>query len=349
MEKRFLIARWLSSYPQSIPVYDEASVSSARQRVREAGAMLNADQQFIESVALMASELTHNQLAHARHGYFGVRPIERDAVKGLEIVAADIGPGIEKPLLTGSTRTDGSLGAGFEGVLRFADEVDVDTRRAEGVCVVARKFQALTPERFEVAIAGEPYPGELISGDDAVYLPSESGFVAAVCDGLGHGPEAREASNKAVDSIARNRHLDLREILLAMNSEIAGTRGCVVSLARFDKQAGKLQCLSAGDVRSHLYHVRDAQFFTSTPLVIGGSDLSLRRLRIEEAAVVRGAVFAMFTDGLESKTTLKGQLDLLRRPAIVIAQHLMKTHVRGTDDALVFVARFKSQAPPHKK
>ena len=36
MEKRVLISRWLGSYSEPIPIYDEASVSSARQRVRDA-------------------------------------------------------------------------------------------------------------------------------------------------------------------------------------------------------------------------------------------------------------------------------------------------------------------------
>jgi anti-sigma regulatory factor (Ser/Thr protein kinase) len=341
MEKRFLIARWLGSATQSIPVYDEASVSSARQRVREAGDLIHAGKQLVESMALIASELTHNQLAHSKQGYFAVRPLERSDARGLEIVAADLGPGIEKPVLTGSTRTEGSLGAGLESVFRLADEVEVDTRRAEGLCVVARRFEAGTPEPFETAVAGEPYPGELISGDDAICLRSESGFLAAVCDGLGHGPEAREASNKAIESIVRNRHLDLREIVLAVNSEISGSRGCALSIARFEKHTATLQCLSAGDVRAHLYHIRDAKFFTSTPLVVGEVALSSRRLRIEEATVAPGAVFAMFTDGLETKTSLKGQLDLLRRPAIVIAQYLIKSHARQTDDSLVFAARFR--------
>jgi anti-sigma regulatory factor (Ser/Thr protein kinase)/serine/threonine protein phosphatase PrpC len=341
MEKRFLIARWLGSYTQSIPIYDEASVSSARQRVREAGDVIHAGKDLVETVALLASDLTHNQLTHSKQGYFAVRHVERGAAKGLEIIAADLGPGIAKPILTDSSRAEGSLGAGLESVFRLADEVEIDTRRAEGLCVVARKFEGGTPEPFETAVAGEPYPGELISGDDAVCLRSESGFLAAVCDGLGHGPEAREASKRAVESIARNRDLDLREIVLTVHSEISGSRGCALSIARFHKQTATLQCLSAGDVRSHLYYIRDTHFFTSTPLVIGEAALSPRRLRIEEATIAPGSVFAMFTDGLETKATLKGQLDLLRRPAIVIAQHLIESHSRRTDDSLVFVARFR--------
>jgi len=61
-----------------------------------------------------------------------------------------------------------------------------------------------------VAIAGVPYPGEAISGDDAICLETDSGFLAALCDGLGHGPEAREASKRAVDAIAKNKDLGLR-------------------------------------------------------------------------------------------------------------------------------------------
>jgi hypothetical protein len=49
----------------------------------------------------------------------------------------------------------------------------------------------------------------------------------------------------------------------------------------------------------------------------------------------------MFTDGLKSRTTLKGRLDVLRKPAIAIAQHLLDNDARPDDDALVFVAKFR--------
>src|SRR5262249_27494546 len=77
MEKRVLIARWLGSDVQPVPIYDEASVSSARQLVRQTGQQLNLKKELVENVALLSSELTHNQLAHSKQGYFAVRPIER--------------------------------------------------------------------------------------------------------------------------------------------------------------------------------------------------------------------------------------------------------------------------------
>lgn len=340
MEKRFLINRWLGTDAAVIPIYDEASVSSARQRVRDAGQVLNLPETLVESVAVIASELTHNQLAYARQGYFAVKPMERDGVKALEVLAADLGPGLERRVLIG-TRTEGSLGAGLEGVFRLADEVEIDARGAEGLRVIARKFESQASLPYELALAGVPYPGENLSGDDAIYVHSSSGFLAAVCDGLGHGPEAREASSRAVETIARNSHLELRELLKAVNDDIADVRGCVLAIVRFDALSRVLQCLSAGDIHVHLYHVRDAHFFTSTPFVVGDPALRSRRLRVEEAVVAPGSVLVMFTDGLSSRTTIKGELELLRKPAIVIAQDLLEKHSRGTDDALVLVARFR--------
>jgi anti-sigma regulatory factor (Ser/Thr protein kinase) len=343
MEKRVLVARWLGSTTNSIPIYDEGSVSSARQLVRETALSVAASRNLVESVALIASELAHNQLAHARQGYLAVNAIERQGVKGLEVIAADLGPGIGKRILTdgGGVRSEGSLGAGLEGVWRLADEVVLDTRSAEGVCVVARKFESHTEPNCEIAVVGRPYPGEIISGDDSICIQSESGFVAAVCDGLGHGPEAREASNRAIDVVGANPHIGLGEILVAVNAAMAETRGCVIGLARFIKETRVLQCILAGDVRAQLYHYRDSHFFTPTPVILGGVASQQKRIRVEETPVAPGCVLVMFTDGLETKTNLKGQLEMLRRPAIAIAQHLIETHSRNTDDSLVFVARIK--------
>jgi serine/threonine protein phosphatase PrpC len=234
-----------------------------------------------------------------------------------------------------------SLGAGLEGVFRLADEVEIDARSAEGVCVTARKFESPTTARCEIAIAGKPYPGEVISGDDSVYIMIDSGFVAAVCDGLGHGPEAREASNRAIDVLTAHSHLSLDEVLLQVNSGMAGTRRCVIGIVRFTQENRKLQCVLGGDVRAQLYHLRDTHFFTPTPLIVGDADIPKRRIRVEEVEAPPGAVLTMFTDGLETKTSLKGQLDVLRRPAIAIAQHLIEAHSRGTDDSLVLVARLR--------
>jgi anti-sigma regulatory factor (Ser/Thr protein kinase) len=342
MEKRILIQRWLGSETPFIPIYDEASVSSARERVRDTGQPLHLSKQLVESVALIASELTHNHLRHAKQGYFAVRPLERDGRKGLEVIAADLGPGIEKPAtaIRGQPpKETGSLGAGLAAVCRLADEVTWDNRISEGTCIVARKFETAASSLCEAAIMSKPYPGEAISGDDAIIIQSEAGFLAAVCDGLGHGPEAREASNRAIEVVGKSTQDDLDQIALRINVELTGTRGCAISLMRFNRDERTLEYVSAGDVYAHLYHLRDAHFFTPTPMVLGTGQLRPQKVRIETTPAKPGSVLVMFTDGLKSKTNLKGELDTLRQPAIAIAQHLLETQSRPDDDALVCVVR----------
>ena len=186
---------------------------------------------------------------------------------------------------------------------------------------------------------GRPYPGEVISGDDAVFFQSDSTFVAAVSDGLGHGPEAREASNRAIESLLQRREMELGDLVTALNTDLAATRGCVMSIIRFDKMRRTMESVCAGDVHAHLYHSREAHFFTPTPMVLATGHFQKQRIRVETVPVEPGSVLVIFTDGLKSRTNLKGQLDVLRQPAITIAQHLLENDSRPDDDALVLVAR----------
>lgn len=341
MEKRLLIQRWLGSDSQPLPIYDEASVSSARERVREAGRQWNASKELVESVALIASELTHNQLKHAKQGYFAVRTVERGGAKGLEVQAADLGPGMSKPVVPPSTDPSGSLRAGIAAVFRMADEVEVDSRVDEGACIVARKFEGTTPRSSEVAILGRPYPGEGISGDDGVFFTSAEGVLAAVCDGLGHGPEARMASHRAIEVVKEHRGRALDEIVNFVNAEMSSTRGCALSLVRFDAIKREVECVAAGDVSVQLYNLRESYFFPAAPFVLRGTELPKRRLRVERMPVEAGSVLVMFTDGLSSRTHLKSRLDLLRQSPAAIAQHLLEVEGRLNDDAMVLVAKLR--------
>jgi hypothetical protein len=263
---------------------------------------------------------------------------------GLEVIAADLGHGIEKPsvAIQEKTKPTGGLGAGLAAVLRLADHVTFDNRITEGVCIVARKFDSRPADQDpDLAIMGRPYPGEVISGDDAAFIPCDSGFLAAVSDGLGHGPEAREASNRSLEALAEVRDLPLDSAVLPLNQALSGTRGCAMCIVRFVEKESALECVSVGDVHAHLYHLRDAHFFTSTPMILGEGRESSQRIRVERVGIQPGSALVMFTDGLKSRTTLKGQLDILRQPAIGIAERLIEREARPDDDALVLVARFR--------
>src|SRR5262245_44074011 len=111
----------------SVPIFDAASVSEARQLVRRRGEELQLDEATLMALATAASELAQNQLDHAQGGEIAVHAIARDGQPGLEVVAADRGPGIDRPAraLGGGYSTRGGLGSGLSGARRLSHEMDL--------------------------------------------------------------------------------------------------------------------------------------------------------------------------------------------------------------------------------
>jgi anti-sigma regulatory factor (Ser/Thr protein kinase) len=233
-----LIDRWLGA--PDVLVVDEAAVAVARERVRAVGAGAGLSHELVETTALIASELLMNQLRHAAGGRFAVRVLERDdgVAAGLEVIAADRGPGLSDPaaaLAGRKTRAGagaesgaaaaagGSLGAGVAAVFRLADEVDVDVRVGEGTCFRARTLVTSPRQRAEVAIYGTACPGERVAGDDAAFVRTPGGvLLIAVADGLGHGPEARRAAAQAVAAACAVE--DISEMLREADRTLARAR-----------------------------------------------------------------------------------------------------------------------------
>lgn len=361
-----LSALWLA--PQAgarvVPVLDTASLSLVRQEIRAVGAELGLQSPVIESMTTVATELGQNQLRHARAGGLLVRPLTRDGVAGLEVVAADQGPGIADPTtaLQGDHSTRGGLGIGLSGARRLADEVDIDVRLGEGTCVWARKFAVPVRRRREVAILGAPLQGERVNGDFAGFLRLPDALLLLVADGLGHGAEARAAAQRAVAAVLGEgdpdrgeRSLPLRspegllEVASAALSEQRGCRGAVLGVARWEEPGalpGHLQRLTfagAGDVAGIFGDDERSERLSSSAWVLGraGYPRAPRSSALAEQRFAVGAhpVLALFSDGLQTRTALPAAGALRRQHPLILAHHLLRTYSRGTDDALVLVAR----------
>lgn len=348
-----LLDRWLAT--PDVLVLDEASVAVARDRVREVGRGF-ASNAMIETMALLASELLMNQLRHASGGRFAVHRIERDGVAGLEVVAADRGPGLADPAgaITGSPAGSrgGSLGAGVGAVFRLADEVDVDVRVGEGTCFRARKLATSPRHRAEVGIYGRPCPGESVSGDDAGFSRTEPGgdvTSMVVADGAGHGMHAREAAARAVRMISATD--DPAEIVRkAERTLVVGrqTRRAAMAVIRADAHTGVLRCAASGDVVVRV--VRAVRAGADGPTGCsgtGGRDDRSVCVVVDEDIIAAGDTIVVATDGVSSQGALSALRTSSRSPhPILLAHAIVSASAREHDDALVVVARMGSPAPP---
>ncbi len=339
MEATHLTA-WLGD-TETIPVLDDASVSVARGCVRRLAGELGLTPEVTESVATAASELARNQLVHGREGRFTARAIERHGVRGLELVAADRGPGLGDPTraLDGAISTSGGLGSGLAAVRRFMDELDFDIRLGEGTCIWARKFAGPVLYRSEVGIFGRPCDGERVSGDDAAFVRRDGVLTIGVVDGLGHGILARDVAAPATSLLRTRADHAPAAILRAVDNELLGTRGAVMAVARVDRLLGHIEHAGVGDVRTHIYRPRECRRFSQVAGVLGATDQRGRRYVVESEPTRDDDVIVMFSDGLTTRVDISQELQLLRRHPIVIAAHLLERFGRSNDDALVLVSR----------
>lgn len=89
------------------------------------------------------AELAGNILKYAVRGQVRVARVSGPDGEGLEVVAADQGPGIADVAraLTDRFSTGGTLGLGLPGVRRMMDEFEIDSAPGRGTRVVIRKWK----------------------------------------------------------------------------------------------------------------------------------------------------------------------------------------------------------------
>jgi anti-sigma regulatory factor (Ser/Thr protein kinase) len=338
-----LIDEWLGQGDR-ISMLDEASVALVRERVREIGAAQRLPDARAAALVSAASELGHNQLRHARAGEVVVRAIERDGVAGVEVVAADLGDGLldpsaalkGEPRVPTSAQDRPSLGVGLPAALELADETDFDVRVGSGTCVWARKFAGEFRRRRQVGIYGRPCPGELISGDHAAFVRSETDLLVALADGLGHGPAAWDAAAPGLSAVRAVSDQALDRILEHAHAALAGTRGAVMALARLPEPGEAVQTASVGNVSVQVYGTQKSWGNAGTSFVLGTPGQMRKPIQVDHAIEPRD-VLVLFSDGVTIRVDLEP--DLLFEHPVVIAHQLVQRFGRNNDDALVLVAR----------
>src|SRR5712692_11522540 len=119
-----------------VSIDSDADIVSARQKGRELAGQCGFRSTELAVVATAISELARNIVRYAVRGEIVLRLIDNGTggKKGIEVVAADDGPGI--PDLTLAMQdgysTSGSLGLGLPGVRRLMDDFEITSEFGKG-------------------------------------------------------------------------------------------------------------------------------------------------------------------------------------------------------------------------
>jgi len=181
--------------------------------------------------------------------------------------------------------------------------------------------------------------GERESGDLHLVQPVTDGVLIAVVDGLGHGEEAAAAARLAVSTLERYAEEPPLSLLQRCHVALKGSRGVVMSLARFDAPRGTMTWLGVGNVEGVLHHVDWSERSDRASLITRGGIVGSEVPALQAAVIPvnAGDTLVFATDGIGS-----GFLSdvSVREAPQRLADVILARHGKGTDDALVLVAKY---------
>ena len=120
----------------------DADIVSARQKGRQLASQCGFPSTDTAVVATAISELARNIVRYAVRGEVILRLVDDNGRRGIEVVAADDGPGIPDIGLAmqDGYSTSGGLGLGLPGVRRIMDEFDITSEPDRGTTVTVTKW-----------------------------------------------------------------------------------------------------------------------------------------------------------------------------------------------------------------
>jgi phosphoserine phosphatase RsbX len=198
-----------------------------------------------------------------------------------------------------------------------------------------------SPPQIEWAVAQRALPGESVSGDRHAVLPHRRGVTLAVIDGLGHGPEAAKAADRAAATLRRLPGSTLLVHLSRCHLALTNTRGVVMTLAEFNLRDQTVTLCGVGNVEATLFRSSPGPGTPAQESALLRGGVVGSQLPTPYASVIPvlpGDILVMASDGL--RADFPREL-AWRSPLQTLADHLLEKNFKGNDDALVLLARFR--------
>jgi hypothetical protein len=193
---------------------------------------------------------------------------------------------------------------------------------------------------IEWGVASLTMPGQSRSGDRHLVQPYANGVLVAVVDGLGHGEQAASAADLAVTILSQHAHESVVALCKRCHDGLRETRGAVMSLASFNEQDGSLTWMGIGNVEGVVLGAEGSphsrhEYLCLRSGVVGGT---LPSLNASVMPMMEGDTLIFVTDGIRSgfaKGLSTGD------PPQLMANRILAEYGKGSDDALVLVARYR--------
>jgi anti-sigma regulatory factor (Ser/Thr protein kinase) len=327
----------------AIAVADATAIAAVRRYAGDLAVRRGFDETRAGQVAIVATEVASNIFKHAARGHVLIRALARDGVAGIELIAIDAGPGMGNlaASMVDGTSTTGTYGAGLGAMKRLSQEFDIFTAPGKGTVIGLCLWQggvAPAEGNLQLGTVCQPIAGETACGDawSVAFAPASARVLLA--DGLGHGPQAAAASDRAAAVLQTHAGYPVTTIIEECDIALRGSRGAAMAVAAIDTARSELSYAGVGNIAAHVYDAGGAnrRQMVSHNGIVGSN---VRKVQAFATSWPAGALLIMHSDGLGSRWDLGDYPGAFHCHPRVIAGLLYRDFARGRDDACVLVLR----------
>lgn len=155
-------------------------------------------------------------------------------------------------------------------------------------------------------------------------------------DGLGHGPEAAQASRKAIDMLPDLVHQSPGQLMNSVHNGLRSTRGAAIAIAQVDPENAQLLFAGIGNIAVSTYEDDKRRHLISHNGIAG---VNLRKVQEFSQPWADNMLLIAHSDGINTRWDLNQYPDLRYRHPGLIAGVLYRDFCRGRDDVSVVVLR----------
>ena len=332
-----------NSRQTAFKVSESTQVAAIRRAASDLAARLGFGETGAGQAAIVATEAATNIIKHAGHGEILLRHVQQQGTQGIELLVIDGGPGmgnVAGSMVDGAS-TAGTYGVGLGAMARLAQEFDIFSAPGKGTVVGMTMWSGgvLPPAcALQTGVVCLPIQGETVCGDAWSIACAATTARVLLADGLGHGPDAAAASERAALVLTTHADEPVSRILHEAHEALRGSRGAAVSVASLDTHSGELRYAGVGNIAAHVYNADGSgrRQLVSHNGIVGSN---LRKVQEFPGAWPPGAILILHSDGLASRWDLAAYPGIFQCHPRIIAALLYRDFVRGRDDVSVVVVR----------
>jgi hypothetical protein len=310
-------------------VPDEGAVDAVGQAAVSVASALRMPEPRIAAVAEAATTLATVLLRRAPTGWVLIRTLRSAVDCGVGLVAVD------GPATSESAPVIGRPGHELDAALPGATHVDAYAWPGVGAVLTATVWAGNGELPWADGLTA-PIPGEEISGDRWAVRELDGRRQVMLCDGLGHGQAAAQASRAAIAAFLAAPVSSPRAAVDHIHKSMTSTRGGVLAVAELHPGRGTVRYSGIGNVSGWVVEPDARHGMVSVPGIVGHQ---WRDIREFEYPLTPAGVVVMHSDGLADDWDLARYPGLLAHGPLVVAATLLRDARTGRDDACVVVAR----------